>query len=81
MVWYAYCLPRIRVISARPMFTNPAPAAAEEGDEKKKKPGTSNSHFLTVDAYSDLIVLLIKCCGRGQQQPKQSEGVAFTPHP
>jgi CCR4-NOT transcription complex subunit 1 len=48
--------------------------AAEEGDEKKKKPGTSNSHFLTVDAYSDLIVLLIKCCGRGQQQPKQSEG-------
>eukprot|EP00668_Euglena_longa_P016523 GGOE01020788.1.p1 GENE.GGOE01020788.1~~GGOE01020788.1.p1 ORF type:complete len:2385 (+),score=619.83 GGOE01020788.1:748-7155(+) len=52
-------------------------AATEGGDdpEKKKKKGlNTNSHFLTVDAFSDLIVLLIKCCGRGQQQPKPGEG-------
>lgn len=52
-------------------------ATAEGGDdpEKRKKKGlNTNSHFLTVDAFSDLIVLLIKCCGRGQQQPKPGEG-------
>uniref|UniRef100_A0A7S1J542 CCR4-NOT transcription complex subunit 1 n=1 Tax=Eutreptiella gymnastica TaxID=73025 RepID=A0A7S1J542_9EUGL len=40
--------------------------------ERQGAPATAPAHFQTVDAFSDLIVLLIKCCGRGHQ-PKQGD--------
>ena len=34
-------------------------------EEPSKGTAANSTHFQTVDAFSDLIVLLIKCCGRG----------------